>query len=185
MSDGDRKAVEHFREYLVNRRAVERVRAVLETEAVVGRSALEYRGLIASALMADAAAPAAASAVPGRPDSELLPDRLEAVLTERFTELGNPYSEMRRQEQGPDGWPASHPVGPRHVAEVLRELLAVEQPAAGAQPKEAQPSPTEELLATRCDACRHTLARHHQRGACTVVLCVCGTFQHPVEELPQ
>ena len=34
------------------RAAVERVRAVLEMEAVVGRSALEYRGLIASALMA-------------------------------------------------------------------------------------------------------------------------------------
>lgn len=50
--------------------------------------------------------------------------RLEAVLTERFTELGNPFSEMRRREQGPDGWPASHPVGPRGVAEVLRELLA-------------------------------------------------------------
>jgi hypothetical protein len=32
--------------------AVERVRAVLETEAVEGRSALEYRGLITSALMA-------------------------------------------------------------------------------------------------------------------------------------
>lgn len=32
--------------------AIGRVRAVLETEAVVGRSALEYRGLIASALMA-------------------------------------------------------------------------------------------------------------------------------------
>lgn len=32
--------------------AIERVRAVLETEAVVGRSALEYRGLITSALMA-------------------------------------------------------------------------------------------------------------------------------------
>jgi hypothetical protein len=35
-----------------DRAALERVRAVLETEAVVGRSALEYRGLIASALMA-------------------------------------------------------------------------------------------------------------------------------------
>lgn len=34
-----------------DRAAVERVRAVLETEAVVGRSALEYRGLIVSALM--------------------------------------------------------------------------------------------------------------------------------------
>lgn len=35
-----------------DRAAVGRVRAVLETEAVVGRSALEYRGLIVSALMA-------------------------------------------------------------------------------------------------------------------------------------
>jgi hypothetical protein len=35
--------------------AVERVRSVLESEAVVGRSALDYRGLIVSALMADAA----------------------------------------------------------------------------------------------------------------------------------
>jgi hypothetical protein len=33
--------------------AVERVRSVLESEAVVGRSALDYRGLITSALMAD------------------------------------------------------------------------------------------------------------------------------------
>ncbi|MGW5123252.1 hypothetical protein ACWEQ7_04155 [Streptomyces sp. NPDC004069] len=55
-----------------------------------------------------------------------LPERLEAVLTERYTELGNPFSEMRRHEQGPDGWPASHPVGPHHVAETLRELLADE-----------------------------------------------------------
>jgi hypothetical protein len=57
-----------------------------------------------------------------------LPDRLRTVLTERFTELGNPFSEMRRHEQGPDGWPASHPVGPHQVAEVLRELLATDQP---------------------------------------------------------
>ncbi|MGW7498625.1 hypothetical protein ACWGKA_30645 [Streptomyces luteogriseus] len=41
-----------------DRAAVERVRAVLETEAVVGRSALEYRGLITSALLADEAQPA-------------------------------------------------------------------------------------------------------------------------------
>ncbi|MEH0552540.1 hypothetical protein [Streptomyces sp. B21-101] len=59
-----------------------------------------------------------------------LADRLEAALTERFTELGNPFSEMRRHEQGPDGWPASHPVGPNTVAEVLRELMADETPAA-------------------------------------------------------
>ncbi|MFI0268600.1 hypothetical protein [Streptomyces luteogriseus] len=57
MSDGDRQAVEAFQAYLADRAALERVRAVLETEAVVGRSALEYRGLIASALMADKAQP--------------------------------------------------------------------------------------------------------------------------------
>jgi hypothetical protein len=39
----------------VDRAAIERVRSVLEFEAVVGRSALDYRGLIATALMADAA----------------------------------------------------------------------------------------------------------------------------------
>jgi hypothetical protein len=192
MSDGDRQAVEDFKAYLANRAAVERVRTVLETEAVVGRSALEYRGLIASALMADEAQPAETTepdetdeqradreeterdhaagnhqycgvtceaefpsdmlrntilyrAIPGsktmlaelerRAAAEAatdvdLPARLEAALTERYTELGNPFSRMRRQEQGPDGWPAEHPVGPHHVAEVLRELLADEtQPA--------------------------------------------------------
>jgi hypothetical protein len=61
-----------------------------------------------------------------------LPDRLAAALTARFTELGNPYSAMRRHEQGPDGWPASHPVGPKQVADVLRELLTAPA-AAGAQ----------------------------------------------------
>ncbi|MEU0207391.1 hypothetical protein [Streptomyces canus] len=61
-----------------------------------------------------------------------LPDRLAAALTARFTELGNPYSAMRRHEQGPDGWPASHPVGPKQVADVLRELLTA--PAAVGAP---------------------------------------------------
>lgn len=58
------------------------------------------------------------------PQTGDLPDRLEAVLTERFTELGNPFSRMRIAFQGADGWPASKEVGPHDVAEVLRELLA-------------------------------------------------------------
>ncbi|MCF0086656.1 MULTISPECIES: hypothetical protein [unclassified Streptomyces] len=70
-----------------------------------------------------------------------LPEALKAVLTKRYTELGNPFSEMRRREQGPDGWPASHPIGPHHVAETLRELLtrtANDEPAGSAAPaKEA------------------------------------------------
>ncbi|WP_328902314.1 hypothetical protein OHR86_22500 [Streptomyces sp. NBC_00441] len=53
-----------------------------------------------------------------------LPARLRTVLTDRYTALGNPFSEMRYNEEGPDGWPASHPVSPDLVAEVLRELMA-------------------------------------------------------------
>ncbi|MCZ4513504.1 hypothetical protein O3Q52_36235 [Streptomyces sp. ActVer] len=67
-----------------------------------------------------------AAAVLPQPETQAghdLPERLEAALTERFTELGNRFSRMSRTEKGPDGWPASHPVGPHHVAEVLRELL--------------------------------------------------------------
>ncbi|MGW3191629.1 hypothetical protein ACWDBT_27690 [Streptomyces ardesiacus] len=122
MSDGDRQAVDSFRAYLTARATLNRVRTVLETEAVVGRTALEYRGLIAAALMADETA---ATETPAAD----LPARLEAALTERYTELRNPFAEMRRHEQGPDGWPASRPVGPHHVAETLRELLREQQPA--------------------------------------------------------
>jgi hypothetical protein len=53
MSDGDRRAVDSFRAYLTARGALQRIRTVLETEAVVGRTALEYRGLITAALMDD------------------------------------------------------------------------------------------------------------------------------------
>jgi hypothetical protein len=83
-----------------------------------------------------AVAPCVAAEAPhaATPDADDLAARLEAVLTERFTELGNPFSEMRRQEQGPDGWPSSRPVGPHQVAEVLRELLTVDAPAVVAQP---------------------------------------------------
>ena len=68
-----------------------------------------------------------------------LPDRLEAVLTRRFTELGNPFSRMSINFQGPDGWPASKEVGPHDVAEVLRELLADEASGARRAADEKQP----------------------------------------------
>ncbi|MFI2632592.1 hypothetical protein ACH5A2_19670 [Streptomyces collinus] len=70
MSNGDRQAVADFKAYLADRAALERVRAVLETEAVLGRSALEYRGLIASALMADEAQPTVPAAVGRRAADE-------------------------------------------------------------------------------------------------------------------
>lgn len=50
------------------------------------------------------------------------------------------------------------------------------------QPADNAASPTAQLLATHCDACRHTLTRHTHHGDCTVVLCVCGSFQYPAEE---
>lgn len=64
-----------------------------------------------------------------------LPEALEAVLTKRFTELGNQFAEMRVHEQGPDGWPASRLVSPHMVAEALRELLRqpTDEAAAGAR----------------------------------------------------
>ena len=43
-------------------------------------------------------------------------------------------------------------------------------------------SPTAALLASRCDACRHTLNRHDNQAGCTVPLCVCGRFQPPADE---
>lgn len=86
--------------------------------------------------------------MPTNPQTADLPAHLEVVLTERFTELGNPFSEMRRREQGPDGWPASHPVGPHQVAEVLRELLA----AAPAVP--SAPADRAAILREAADAVR-------------------------------
>ncbi|MDX5569521.1 hypothetical protein PYK79_48380 [Streptomyces sp. ID05-04B] len=86
-----------------------------------------------------------------------LPGRLAAALTARFTELGNPFSQMRYHEQGPDGWPASHPVGPNRVADVLRELM----PAASAVPLvgSAEPDSDETGPRTVC-ICGHTRAEH-------------------------
>ncbi|MFF3128649.1 hypothetical protein ACFVRD_41790 [Streptomyces sp. NPDC057908] len=40
-------------------------------------------------------------------------------------------------------------------------------------------SPTAALLATDCDACRHTLNWHRNDVGCTVPLCVCSQFQQP------
>jgi hypothetical protein len=60
-----------------------------------------------------------------------LPQLLATTLTDRFTALGNPFSRMSINFQGPDGWPASRDVSPNDVADVLRELLgqAIGQPA--------------------------------------------------------
>ncbi|AMW11638.1 hypothetical protein A4E84_20350 [Streptomyces qaidamensis] len=50
---------------------VQRVRHVLETEPVLNRTALEYRGLIVSALMADEAQPTPPETAPPAPATEL------------------------------------------------------------------------------------------------------------------
>ncbi|MGW6481281.1 hypothetical protein ACWGDS_25870 [Streptomyces sp. NPDC055059] len=85
--------------------------------AILARAIPGSKGML-DELLRRARAEAAAPSAPAD-----LPARLRATLTERFTALGNPYAEMRRNEKGPDGWPASHPLGPNDVAEVLRELL--------------------------------------------------------------
>lgn len=91
-----------------------------------------YQALIARAAEAAMAlADADRASAKAAPVADL-PARLEAVLTERYTELGNQFAAMRYHEQGPDGWPASHPVGPHHVAKTLRELLAEGKPTAPA-----------------------------------------------------
>ncbi|MFE2311631.1 hypothetical protein ACFXC8_00270 [Streptomyces sp. NPDC059441] len=59
--------------------AIERVRSVLESEAVVGRSALDYRGLITSALMADdASGPSRAADEAQQPETQVVPYPPEA-----------------------------------------------------------------------------------------------------------
>jgi hypothetical protein len=58
-----------------------------------------------------------------------LPELLENVLTERFTDTGNPYARMVWHEDAPDGYPSTHAVSPVKVAAVLRELIS---PAASA-----------------------------------------------------
>ncbi|MFD8805610.1 hypothetical protein [Streptomyces sp. NPDC059597] len=73
-------------------------------------------------------APAAVAVLLGevrraRAEMAALPDRLKATLTERFTDLGNPFGRMVVRKQGPDGWPMTDPVSPNGVADVLRELL--------------------------------------------------------------
>lgn len=45
-------------------------------------------------------------------------------------------------------------------------------------------SPAAALLASRCDACQHTLNWHRNDVGCTVALCTCGPFQPPTGEQP-
>lgn len=77
VADAEQPAVPAGQAPATDQAAVGRVRAVLETEAVVGRSALEYRGLIVSALMADESAPAVA----GHADNETLAAALDGLHT--------------------------------------------------------------------------------------------------------
>lgn len=116
--------------------AMERVRSVLESEAVVGRSALDYRGLIASALMAG-----------------------EAQQPETQAQSGCAH-------RGP------------HPGFTCDEVDA-SQPYFNVRWDNEQAEAQGALLATRCDACRHTLNWHRNDVGCTVALCVCSRFQPP------
>lgn len=71
----------------------------------------------------------------------------------------------------------------RDVAHVLiAELRDMADEAPRPEAQAVTVSPTAALLASRCDTCLHTLNRHSNYAGCTVVLCVCGRFQPPVDE---
>lgn len=59
------------------------------------------------------------------------------------------------------------------------DLAGVDEPALGQPQQPTSISPTAALLATNCDACRHTLNWHRNDVGCTVPLCVCSQFQQP------
>lgn len=61
----------------------------------------------------------------------------------------------------------------------LRGILAGQREQAEAAPSAAA------LLATPCDACRHTLNWHRNGVGCTVPRCVCGSWQQPADEAGQ
>ena len=122
-----------------DRAAVDRVRAVLETEAVVGRSALEYRGLIATALMADDSALAVVSAVPGQADNED-PARIDRLRPE-FTEHSSIEAidaQLQRAQSQERRWHLRTEWLISLRATRMAQQARGEWPAAGAQqPKEA------------------------------------------------
>ena len=118
-----------------DRAAVERIRAVLETEAVVGRSALEYRGLIASALMADEAQQQEAPATLSGRIARRVAEDARAVRSDLYDDL-----DAFARETGIPG--LQHAQIRDRLAEFLFEGLlrrAVAVPAVEAQQDGAQP----------------------------------------------
>ncbi|MEV5659822.1 hypothetical protein [Streptomyces flaveolus] len=154
LSPGDQKAVDSFRAYLAARATLNRVRTVLETEAVAGRSALEYRGLIAAALMADDAPPAV---LPATTDQTTTPSPAVHKALRRWAYAAG------HNEQGMDD-----------AARRMYELVARD---VRRMADEAQPAPI--ALATPCADCRHTYNWHASTSRCLTPDCTCGQFQQP------
>jgi hypothetical protein len=73
-------------------------------------------------------------------------------------------------------------IGLRRMADEIEAASGPSRVAGEAQQPETQAEAQGALLATRCDACRHTLNWHRNDVGCTVVLCVCGRFQAPVDD---
>lgn len=129
--------------------AVARVHAVLETEAVVGRSALEYRGLIRSALMAaEAPAPETQATLPfihTDDDGDQL--TIRALMASTYEGETPVVSVDAAQHDGEDR--ATVYVRPERVEQVVTALRAARQAAealpataavpAGEQTDEVQP----------------------------------------------
>ncbi|MFI9340002.1 hypothetical protein ACIG0D_01800 [Streptomyces sp. NPDC052773] len=165
MSDGDRQAVAEFRAYL-DARGQEKASTEPERTATAHAEATFLAALDAKARELKARERAEHRAA-------VLRDAADAITAMRreFVEGGlNPaYPTALEQRALID-------------AEMkLRRMADEAQPATEAKPV----TPMTAYLATPCDACRHTLSWHRNDVGCTVALCVCGSFQAPVEELPQ
>ncbi|MCX4697033.1 hypothetical protein [Streptomyces sp. NBC_01373] len=119
-----------------DRAALERVRAVLETEAVVGRTALEYRGLITSALMAGDA-----------PATPVLPAGSEDTTTTQAATLRDAadFYDQLLTDMGTDV-----SCDPRYWTAVRDIVMGLRRRAAETQPEtQARPAAHEWFVETR------------------------------------
>jgi hypothetical protein len=128
------------------------------------------------------------------------PDRCHrAVLTVTATSRpdGGNYFDQADFAAHVTGWVRAalrdkHAVAKVTISEAPAVPSAAAPPTQAANPRRLAEAPQPEtqaeavaaLLASPCDACRHTLNWHRNDVGCTVALCVCSRFQPPVTVAP-
>ena len=110
------------------------------------------------------------------------------AAAERLEERNRLRVVVARIGQMADAWEQRLPDVIRTPA-VVSAIRAALEGADGSRLAEApQPETQAEtaaaLLASPCDACRHTLNWHRNDVGCTLALCVCSRFQPPVTAAP-